>query len=304
MGKGIGYGKVIIFGEHFVVHGAPAIAGGISNMAVVEVKQAERNSIVTDALVIPELSVSAIDAVLKSMGIMERYEVRLTGDLPTYGGLGSSAAFCVGLVRSLADDRGTHLTNAEVNRYAYDGEKAFHGDPSGIDNTLATHGGIVEFHRGKTPAESRFDFIETKKPLDMVVSFSGRYGPTAKMIERVRKFKEEDEGEFSQLMDEYNKIAEDGRKSIEKGSMERIGELMNQNQELLSDLGVSDETNDRVNELALKAGALGAKVTGGGGGGCCIALGRDGRHCQEIARVLDSEGYRSFFTSVGRERQR
>src|SRR5208283_4342738 len=184
-----GQGKVIIFGEHFVVHGAPAIAGGISNHAVVEVSPSDKNRILTAQKVVEEFSLAGIAAILSSMGIKENYDVRLTGDLPTYGGLGSSAAFCVALVKALANDKGLHLTKDQINKHAYDGEKAFHGDPSGIDNTIATHGGVVEFTRGKTQAESKFVFLELTKPLDLVISFTGKYGPTAKMVERVWEFR-------------------------------------------------------------------------------------------------------------------
>lgn len=300
MGKGMGRGKVIIFGEHFVVHGAPAIACGISNCSVVEVRKAAVNRIITGQKVVEEHSLAAIQAVLDSMGIKEEYEVSLSGDLPTYGGLGSSAAFCVGLVRALCDEKGMHLTNAEVNAHAYDGEKTFHGNPSGIDNTMATHGGVVEFRRGRTPAGNRFEFIQAGKPLDIVVSFTGKYSPTAKMVAAVAKFREDDEDEFAQLMDEYVGIAAEGRKAIEKGKLDVIGRLMNSNQSLLSELGVSDEANDRICGIALKAGALGAKLTGGGGGGCCIALAADERQAKAIADALNGAGFASFATKVAK----
>jgi mevalonate kinase len=300
MGKGVGHGKIIIFGEHFVVYGAPAIAGGIANSSIVSVEPSSKSRIITKQTVVPELSLAGIEAVLKSMGIKEKYDVHLDGDLPTYGGLGSSAAFCVGLVRALCDEKGMHMTNDQVNMHAYAGEMAFHGNPSGIDNTMATHRGVVEFRRGKTMAESRFEFIDIKKPLDVVVSFSGKYSPTPKMVERVKKFKEEDEGEFAQLMDEYMKIYIEGRKTIEKGKIDILGQLMNQNQSLLSELGVSDETNERINQIALKAGALGSKVTGGGGGGCCIALAPEAAGAKKIAHALSKEGFESFATQISK----
>src|SRR4030095_333384 len=298
MGKGVGKGKIILFGEHFVVYGSPAIAGGISNSANVTVKKAEKKRIVTKQTVVEELSLAGIEAVLKSMGIKDKYEVRLDGDLPTYGGLGSSAAFCVGLVRALCDELGTHMTNEQVNNHAYAGEMAFHGNPSGIDNTMATHGGVVEFRRGKSMAESKFEFIEVKKPLDFVVSFSGKYSPTPKMVERVRKFKSEDEEEFRQITEEFMAIYIEARKAIEKGKIDQIGALMNSNQSLLSELGGSDELNDRIVKIAMKAGALGAKVTGGGGGGCCIALAGSQSDAKKIADSLKKEGFESFPTQI------
>lgn len=301
MGKGIGYGKIIIFGEHFVVHGAPAIAGGISSSVTVEMKQSDQNRIITEHKVVEEMSLAGIRNVLESMGIKEKYDVHLTGDLRTYGGLGSSAAFCVAMVKALAEEKGLHLTKKEINMHAYNGEKAFHGNPSGIDNTIATHGGVVEFRRGKTQEENTFGFIELHKSLDFAVAFAGKYSETAKMIERVRKFKDQDEKEFAQLMDEYTEIAAQGKHAIERGKIEDIGKLMNSNQSLLSEVGVSDETNDKINKIALEAGALGAKLTGGGGGGCCIALAKDENHAKEISEVLKKAGFDSFHTKIEKQ---
>ncbi len=301
MGEGVGHGKIILFGEHLVVYGAPAIAGGITNSASVKVVRSDRNRIITNQTVVQELSLAGIAAVLRSMGITETYDVHLDGDLPTYGGLGSSAAFCVGMVRALCDEKGIHMTNEQVNNHAYAGEMAFHGNPSGIDNTMATHGGVVEFRRGRTMAESSFEFIDLKKPLDIVVSFSSKYSPTAKMVDRVRLFKEEDEEEFAQLMDEYRAIHMDGRKAIEKGKIDEIGSLMNANQEILVELGVSDETNERIIAMAAKNGALGAKVTGGGGGGCCISLCAGRAEAKSLASLLDKEGFQSFPTRIAKK---
>ena len=121
------------------------------------------------------------------------------------------------------------------------------------------------------------------------------------MVERVNKYKEKDEYGFSQLMDEYLKIALEGRKAIEKGRLEVVGQLMNENQLILAELGVSDESNDKMNAIATEAGALGAKVTGGGGGGCCISLAEEAPKAQIIAARLNKAGYQSFCTKIWKE---
>ncbi|MBU0532095.1 mevalonate kinase [Candidatus Micrarchaeota archaeon] len=296
MGIGEAQGKIIVFGEHFVVHGAPAIAGGISSKVTVEVEKSDKNRIITEHKVVEKMSLAGIERVLAVMGIHERYGVHLRGDLRTYGGLGSSAAFCVAMVHAFADEKKIHLTKEEVNKYAYEGEKAFHGNPSGIDNTIATHGGVILFERGKE--KNKFELLELYKPLDFVVTFTGKYSETAKMVERVKKFKEQDEKEFTQLMDEYTDIATHGRHAIERGKIEDIGKLMNANQSLLSELGVSDETNDEINKIALEVGAIGAKLTGGGGGGCCIALTKDQEQASKIAEMFKKKGLDSFTTQI------
>lgn len=297
MGKGIGRGKVILFGEHFVVHGAPAIAAGIANSAVVEVKKADQNSIVTKQEVVKEMSIAGIQGVLDAMGVSDKYEVHLEGDLPTFGGLGSSAAFCVGLVKAVAQEKGMKLDDVQVNKFAYEGEKAFHGNPSGIDNVMATYGGVILFR--KEAGESRFDRLEVGKKLDLIVGFTGKLSRTTKMIEEVRRYKEDDELQWTQLMDQASDLVYRGQKVIERGKIEEIGKMMNENQALLSEIGVSDELNGKVVKTMLDAGAIGAKLTGGGGGGCCIALARDKIAAQGIMMALKKEGFESFHTEIG-----
>ena len=210
MGHGSGFGKTILFGEHFVVHGAPAIAAGLSNQAIVEVKPSDQNRIITKIFVISELSLGGIAGVLGSLEIKQKYDVHLTGDLPTYGGLGSSAAFCVALTKAFAQEKGINLTKEQVNHHAYNGEKAFHGNPSGVDNYMATYGGVAEFIRGKKQQENKFQQLTVGKPLHMVISFSGKYSATVKMVSNVAKFKQENEQQFSQLMDQYLEIEQNG----------------------------------------------------------------------------------------------
>lgn len=295
---GIGFGKIILFGEHFVVHGAPAIAGGISNSAVVKVKKATQNKIVTKHEVIETLSLQAIEKVLKSLKIAGCYDVHLEGDLPTYGGLGSSAAFCVALVRALAAENQIKLTNEEVNHHAYLGETVYHGNPSGVDNTIATHGGIVEFRRGATTLENKFSQLSLKKTIHLVVTFTGKYSPTVKMVDSVRKFREQDPNEFSQLLDEYNEIYNKAKLAITLGNFELLGQLMNQNQNLLSEIGVSDELNEQIVKIALEKEALGSKVTGGGGGGCCISLVATKKLAEKLCSDIESAGFKSFVTEI------
>lgn len=298
MGKGVGYGKVILFGEHFVVHGCDAIAAGIPNSVIVEIEKSEKNEIITEKRVETESSLASIEAIEQSMGVKNKYKVHMSGDLPTYGGLGSSAAFSVALVRAIAQEEGMTLDDKEVNKHAYAGEKIFHGNPSGIDNTIATYGGLIFFKRGKTPQDNVFDRLELKKPLDIVISFSGKFSPTAKMVSRVKEMADSDPDQFQQIYDEEMEIVNVGKHGVERGKKYMLGALMNSNQMLLAELGVSDETNDKINRIALDAGALGAKLTGGGGGGCCIALAKNKEHAEKIIDEIKKAGFESFYTRI------
>jgi mevalonate kinase len=298
MVKGIGYGKVILCGEHFVVHGSPAIAAGISNSAIVWAEEAQANEISTDVRVVPEMSNRAITAILNAMGIKQKYKVFMESDLPTYGGLGSSAAFSVALVRYMSYLHHMSLNDEQVNRFAYEGEKVFHGNPSGIDNAMATYGGVLMFTKGKSYSDNVLDRFKLGLPLHLAVGMSGKFGATAKMVSAVKEFKEKDEENFTQLLDEVRELCNSGKAALERGKLEAFGRIMNQNQALLSEIGVSIEENDRINKAALDAGALGAKLTGGGGGGCCIALAKDQEHAEQIIRAIKKAGFEAFYTSV------
>ena len=298
MANGVGYGKVILFGEHFVVHNCDAIAAGISNDVIVNIKRADANDITTDKRIVKEDSLKSIQAIEKSIGTQNKYKISMEGDLPTFGGLGSSAAFCVALVRAIGEDIGKEFSNEEVNIHAFAGEKTFHGNPSGIDNTLATYRGVMFFKRGAKPEDNMFEKIELGVPLDLVVSFTGKFSPTAKMIASVKEMADSDPEQFIQIYDEVMEIVNVSRHALQRGKRYTIGALMNSNQKLLEEVGVSDETNNKINKIALENGALGAKLTGGGGGGCCIALAKDKDHAEKIIEAIRKQGFESFYTQI------
>lgn len=300
MAQGIGYGKTILFGEHFVVYGIPAIAIGISTKAVVEVKPSKEMKYVPYVNgTIPELTMNAIINIKNAMGIKENFTVYLSGDLPTFGGLGSSAAFCVGLVRALAAEFHKKLTDEQINEFAYEGEKVFHGNPSGVDNTIATYGGAIVFKRGETSQKNKFEKINIGDGLPLVIGVTGVFSNTSLMVRKVREKKEKDEKWFAKLMKKEERIVADARIALEKGDWKKLGKLMLKNQELLEEIGVVIEENRKIIDIAMKNSALGAKVTGGGGGGCCIILAEDRNHALNIVNALKAGGFDAFVAIGG-----
>lgn len=294
MTTGIGYGKIILFGEHFVVYGIPAIALGISNKAIVEIKKSNELKYTSNTKgTIPELTTTAIKRLTKAMQIKDNFHVHLTGDLPTVGGLGSSAAFCVALARAFSQEYKMNLRDEEINKYAYEGEKAFHGNPSGVDNTIAAYGGAIRFIKGK-----EFERIKIGSSLHIVVAMTGVSSPTVKMVASVKAFKDEDPEQFTELCDQAGDIVKRGEKAVAAGDLKLIGELMNENHQLLKTIGVSIEKNEQIVKIALDNDALGAKVTGGGGGGCCIALAKDEDSAKLILNKLKEKGFDGFITIV------
>lgn len=292
--QGIGNGKIILFGEHFVVHGCPAIALGIANKAIIEIKKSDDViTFRTDVIgCIPELTKKAVDYTLKGMKITDKFHVYLKGDLPTVGGLGSSAAFCVGLVRALDKEYALKLSDEQINNYAYEGEKAFHGEPSGVDNTVATYGGAIKFIRGKG-----FEKLKIGKTMCFVVASTGKSSPTSQMVAGVRAFKEKHPEKFKLIFNKIEQIISQGEKAIADGDLDKIGHLMNENHKLLYEVGVSILENEKIIEIFKTARALGAKLTGGGGGGCCIALAKDINHAKEILIKIKENEFDGFVTT-------
>lgn len=301
MSMGIGYGKTIFFGEHFVVYSIPAIAAGISNQATVELKKSDELKYTANitGTTIPELTMKAMHAIKDALKIKDNFHVHLTGNLPTFGGLGSSAAFCVAVTRALNEEYTLGMDDKHINLIAYEGEKTFHGNPSGIDNTMATYGGAMLFIRGKTPQENRFEKIKIAKPMHCVIGVTGISSPTAKMVANVRQFKDEDPDQFQNLCDQAVELIKKAQTALSGGDLIEIGRLMNENQNLLRAIGVSIEQNDAIIKAALDAGALGAKVTGGGGGGTCLCLGKDEKNANEIVAAIKKAGFDAFYTKIG-----
>ncbi|MBI2079705.1 mevalonate kinase [Candidatus Micrarchaeota archaeon] len=290
-------GKIILLGEHFAVNGCHAIALAISNKSVVEITPLDKISFHTKVGgTIPKLTNKAISNILEAMNIKDKFNVELKGDLPTVGGLGSSAAFCVSLTRALANYYGLKLTNEKINEIAYKGELAFHGNPSGLDNTIATYGGAIKFRRN--PAGNKFEQLKLNMPLHFVLGLTGISSPTSKMVAKVQEFKAKNEQLFQKLFDQAQELVSDGSTILESENpdLELIGKLMNKNQELLRAIGVSTKENEEVIKIMLEESALGAKITGGGGGGTCLALVKDKSHADKIILKLKKSGFKALYS--------
>lgn len=281
MTKSSAPGKIILFGEHAVVYGRPALAVPVAQVhADVEVSNSSRAGIWIDA---PDVNLHAelnslpsdhpIACVLHNFLFLARVspfpnlEIKISSTIPLASGLGSGAAVTVALTRALAAQLNYSMTDEEVNAFAYEIEKLYHGTPSGIDNTVVTYARPVYFVKGQ-PMET----FNVGRPFTMVIADTGISALTKASVGDVRKLWEADHQKWETLFDKIGEIAKQARKSIENGKWEMLGELMNKNHSLLQEMTVSSPELDRLVEAARTAGALGAKLSGGGRGGNMIAL--------------------------------
>jgi mevalonate kinase len=281
MTKSSAPGKIILFGEHAVVYGRPALAVPVMQVhADVDISDSSRAGIWIDA---PDVNLHAelntlpsdhpIASVLHNFFFLSRaspfpnLEVKIDSSIPVASGLGSGAAVTVALTRALASHLRYAMTDEEVNAFAYEIEKLHHGTPSGIDNTVVTYARPVYFVKGQP-----MEIFKVGGPFTIVIADTGISAPTKESVGDVRKLWEADQKHWENVFDEIGEISFIARRVIEEGWVKMLGVLMDENHTLLQHMTVSSPELDRLVEAARRAGALGAKLSGGGRGGNLIAL--------------------------------
>lgn len=295
-------GKVILLGEHAVVYGKPAIAVPIKNAVVAEVSDTDHS---------PEIKVpawdiddkleesnsiwwSAIQNVFEQLGIAnQKFSVHIKPNIPAAMGLGGSAATAVAIVRSVSKHFKLDLNDEEVNHYAFLCEKAAHGTPSGIDNTIATYGSPLVYQAGEQP---RLDMIEFPRPLSLVIGISDQPSLTVDMVAGVRDRWRKNSALYDSLFANFAQVTESGLDAIKQGDYKALGHMMTINHGLLSAIQVSSPELDRMVQISRDHGALGAKLTGAGGGGSIIALCDD--NSEAIVNGLTRNGFKALEVTV------
>lgn len=302
MSMGSGKGKTILFGEHFVLYGKPALAVGIAAETVATVTRTKKAgwSLDDKRPEVPgykkekadEQKVS-IDNVVRYMGLdlsKEGIHIELGGDLVCASGIGASAASCVAIARAINQEFRLGYDDKRINAAAYEGEKGYHGTPSGIDNTVSTYGGLVSYQVDSKSGEAKFEALKLGRPVHLVIAATGLTASTKKVVDDVRAKREQDPAWFDRILVQYDALARDARTALLKLDLKRVGEFMNRNHRLLQELTVSCPELDRLVEIALRNGALGAKMTGTGRGGNMIALVSDRSSAHRVSDALRGAG--------------
>lgn len=306
MGRGSGFGKVILFGEHFVVYGIPSIVSAIDRVTTCTVERQigqgwslEDNRPATPGYKEEKLGQQreSIERILRAAGVdLTKTSIKISfgGDLIAASGVGASAASCVALARALSDEFGLGFSDDRINEIAYEGERAYHGTPSGVDNAAATYGGLLWFVRGK-PIER----ISIKHPVEIVMGNTGLVANTEAAVAGVRERRQRYPEKYGKIFQEVDELVHMARRALVDYDLKTVGRLMDKNHERLQMIEVSCEELDSLVELARANGAYGAKMTGGGLGGSIVAL-TPGRELQErVARAIEEEGFESLMMRIG-----
>jgi mevalonate kinase len=312
--------KVILFGEHFVVYGNPAILAAINKRISVDARaiihDEDKIIIRSDIGVAGEYCNSgefnpleggskakavldplygAIRQVLlvrnkKNIGI----EIGISSRVPPGIGLGSSAASCVATVAAVDSLFQKNPCRQKVCELAIESERLIHKRTSGADCYVSTFGGLIQYF-GKSKS---FKNIKTKGSPSLVVASTGIKHSTSDLVARVKRFKYKNQILFESLSKQASDICLQACTAIESGNCHKIGELMNENQTILEKIGISHHKVRDIIDICSKAGAIGAKITGAGGGGAVIALAASKQESTKITSHIKAAGYQSFEVKI------
>ena len=301
--------KVILFGEHFVVYGEPAIVIAIDKRAYAKAENRNDKNLhlrsvnlnlagyfesgtvkieqgdLKEAKSKFEPVKLAVEKVLEKYGENVGLDIEINSTVPVAAGLGSSAAVVAAVTASVSALLNVKMSKEDIFRITYEAEKIVHGTPSGIDPAISTFGGTLLFQM-----DTGFKPLDVRMDIPLIIGDTGVERSTRVQVEKVRDINERYPRVVEPIMRAAREIVLKAIESLKENSLETLGDLMNINHALLYGVGVSDESLEWLINAARKAGALGAKLTGAGGGGCMIALAKNERIPQVVEAIQRAGG--------------
>ncbi|MBI4999257.1 mevalonate kinase [Candidatus Gottesmanbacteria bacterium] len=280
-------GKLMLFGEHAVVYNRPCIVTAVSSRIRVTITRTPGRFVI-DAPQVKDVRFveEAVGLFQKKFKVGNGLTIKTESDFSCQYGFGSSSAVTVAVLLALSKIFGKPLTKKEIFDLGYKTTLNIQKVGSGFDIAAAVYGGIIYFLTGG----------KVIKPLQvnglpLVVGYSGVKADTPTIVKKLKrkmqnsKLKVKTQNIFNNIQN----IVEEAKVGLIKKNWKRVGELMNGNQRLLKDLGVSTEKLDKMCEAALSAGAYGAKLSGAGGGDCMITLVSEKKR-REVERAIEKVG--------------
>ena len=297
-------GKVILFGEHFVVYGVKAILCAINKRVTVTAENIESKIIsiksnIGDLELQPNKPISEIDSPLKPFYYLANKMIQnqntgikiiVKSEIPLGVGLGSSSACCVAGAAAISR-LFSNTSKEKILELAIEAEKTIFQNTSGADCTVCTYGGIMEFNK-----ENGYTKIKSEPNFHLVIANSNIEHSTELVVNEVKSFKEKNEEEFSKLCDNETNLVEDVLELLKENDTKKLGEKINQNQKYLEAIGVSNEKIKEMIQIGMKS-SFGVKITGAGGGGCIFAL-TDETNLNETINQFRNKSFKCFSVKI------
>ena len=297
-------GKVILFGEHFVVYGVKAILCSINKRVTVTAEKTSKrkisiNSEIGNLILEPNKLISEINSPLKPFYYLANkaiknqdtgIEIKIESEIPLGAGLGSSSACCVAgaaAIFKLFEDS----SKERILELAIEAERTIFENTSGADCTVCTYGGIIEY--GK---KQGFKKIKDEPNFQLVIANSNIEHSTESMVSGVKMFGIKNKEKFTKLLNQQSKLIEDVLKLLKENNPEKLGQKINQNQKYLETIGISNNQLKKMIEIGQKT-SFGAKITGSGGGGCIFALTNESNVEQSLKEFKDNN-YECFSAKI------
>lgn len=278
-------GKLVIFGEHAVVYNRPCIVTAVNHRMSVSLDKRKDDKIVINA---PEVDVKNYTFTINELkkdhprqvafvtsairNFFEKYKVKSGLDVSTKSefsskfGFGSSSAVTVCTLKALSEVFKIKMSNKELFDISYKAVLDVQKVGSGFDIASSIYGGTIYFVTGGKAIKP------LSKNIPLVIGYTGIKADTVTLINMVKGKMNENKEEIEEIFDKMKEISDKAVEFVEKEDLIALGKLMNENQKLLSKLGVSTKELDNLISASLKAGVYGAKLSGAGGGDCMIAL--------------------------------
>ena len=297
-------GKVILFGEHFVVYGVKAILCSINKRVTVTAEKTNErkisiNSKIGKLILEPNKLISEINSPLKpfyylASKAIENEEIgihiEIDSDIPLGAGLGSSSACCVAGAAAIFK-LFRKVSKEEVLKLAIEAERTIFENTSGADCTVCTYGGIMEYNKS-----SGFKKIEDEPNYQLVIINSNIEHSTQSMVSKVKEFENKNKEKFLKLLNLESELVEDVLKLVKENKIKEIGEKMNENQKYLENIGISNNQLTEMIKIAQES-SFGAKITGSGGGGCIFALTNES-NLEGILKEFKDSKYECFSAKI------
>ena len=301
-------GKIILFGEHFVVYENRAILGAINKYATVTSEKTNTDNILISSSlgqvsIQKDEDVSNVEKkfrpffyiakeVIKKNNFDKGISIKIESEIPIGAGLGSSSACCVAAAASMLD-LFNNTNKKEVLELAIGAEKTIFPNTSGADCTVSVYGGIIEYQK-----EKGFTKINTENEFNFLIIDSEQVHSTDKVVERVKKFKNDNTDIFTDLCAEEERLVTKALESMKDNDLETIGKCMAQNQIFLEQIGVSNDQLLSITKEIEKI-TFGAKITGAGDGGCIIALTQRNDDLSEYVNTTNHKTYHVTIQKTG-----